>query len=155
MADNTLSQAKVIALLISTFMAYLVFAAHTDLGSFGLSSARYPEKWAMWRYPIVGLWLLLAYLLFVARNKKAYIKSYIHSLLFSGIVSLLLASLWFGSSERIAILGTAAIYTMIAALLSMSVKNHVWAGTLAGVLVGVQVIVDILVLGIAGSFRIH
>ncbi len=150
-----LSQENVIGLLVATFIGYSIFAINTDLSSFGLTSARYPDRWALWRYVIVGLWLILAYFVFLARKKQAYLKSFIHGLIYSGIVSLLLASLWLGSSSRPAILGSAVFYTTIAGLLGLSLKNHVWAGILAGIFIFVQVVLDIVVLGIAGSFRIH
>ena len=154
--NDTISQRQVAGLFLITIIGYIIFAANTDPGSFSFRLSRNDsETWALWRYPIVGAWLLLAFLLFIARKKIAYRKSFFHGLLFSGIVSLILAGKWIEVSDKMAVLGTAVTYTMIASLLCMTVKHHVWAGILAGMLVIAQVVVDIIVLGIAGDFRIH
>ena len=154
--DDTLSQKQVAGVFLITMMGYIVFAMNTDPGSFSFRLTKQDSvRWASWRYPIVGAWLLLAFLVFIAREKIAYRKSFFHGLLFSGIVSLILAGKWVEVSDKMAVLGTAITYTMIAGLLCMTIKHHVWAGILAGMLVIAQVVVDIIVLGIAGDFRIH
>lgn len=154
--NDTLSQKQVAGFFLITMMGYIVFAMNTDPGSFSFRLTKQDSvTWALWRYPIVGSWLLLAFLLFIARKKIAYRKSFFHGLLFSGIVSLILAGKWVEVSDKLAVLGSAITYTMIAGLLCMTHKHHVWAGILAGMLVIAQVVVDIIVLGIAGDFRIH
>jgi len=154
--NDTLSQKQVAGIFLISIIGYIVFAALTDPGSFSFKLAKDDaENWALWRYPIVGAWVLLAFILFIARKKIACRKSFFHGLLFSGIVSLILAGKWIEVSDKMSVLGTAITYTMIASLLCMTVKHHVWAGILAGVFVIAQVIVDIVVLGIAGDFRIH
>ena len=155
MAD-TLDKKHVAGIFLITIIGYIVFAANTDPGSFSFRLSKDDsENWALWRYPIVGAWLLIAYLLYIARKKIAYRKSFFHGLLFSGIVSLILAGKWVEVSDTVAVLGTAITYTIIASLMCITLKHHVWAGILAGVLVIAQILVDIVVLGIAGDFRIH
>jgi len=102
-------------------------------------------------------WSLVVACLFgvYCARKDSFPKEFFHGLLFSGIVSLILAGKWVEVSDKMAVLGTAITYTMIAGLLCMTLKHHVWAGILAGMLVIAQVVVDIIVLGIAGDFRIH
>jgi hypothetical protein len=154
--ENTLTQKQVAGLFLITIIGYIIFATNTDPGSFSFRLSRNDsETWALWRYPIVGAWLLLAFLLFIARKKVAYRKSFFHGLLFSGIVALILAGKWIEVSDKMAVLGTAITYTIIAGLLCMTLKHHVWAGILAGVLVIAQILVDIVLLGIAGDIRIH
>lgn len=154
--DGTLSQRQVAGIFLIAIVGYIVFAANTDPGSFSFRLSKDDsETWALWRYPIVGVWLLLAFLLYIARKKIVYRKSFIHGLVYSGIVSLILATKWIEVSETMAVLGTAITYTMIAGLLCMTVKHHVRAGILSGMLVIAQLVVDIIVLGIAGDFRIH
>ena len=154
--NDTLSQKLVAGIFFIVIIGYIIFVESTDPGSFSFRlSKQDSETWALWRYPIVGAWLLLAFLVFIARKKIAYRKSFYHGLLFSGIVSLILAGKWIELSDTIAVLGTAITYTMIAGLLCMTLKHHVWAGILAGLLVIAQILVDIVVLGIAGDFRIH
>lgn len=151
---ETLSKRTVVGTLIITFIGYVLFATFTDQSSFGLQS-HHEETWAIWRYLVVGAWLLLAYLLFIGRNEIAYRKSFRYALIFSGIASLLLAIKWIDVSSGIAILGTAITCTMISGLLCMTLKRFDIAGVLSIVLVIVQLIVDVVVLGIAGDFRIH
>ena len=154
--NETLSQKQVAAIFFITIFGYIIFATNTDPGSFSFRLTKQDAGiWALWRYPVVGAWLLLAFLVFIAREKIALRKSFFHGLLFSGIVSFILAGKWIEFSDKVAVLGTAITYTMIAGLLCMTVKHHVWAGILAGALVIAQVLVDIVVLGIAGDFRIH
>lgn len=154
--NDTLSQKQVAGIFFITMMGYIVFAMNTDPGSFSFRLTKQDaETWALWRYPIVGAWLLLAFLVFIAREKIACRKSFFHGLLFTGIVSLILAGKWVEVSDKMAVLGTAITYTLIAGLLCMTLKHHVWAGILAGVLVIAQILVDIIVLGIAGDIRIH
>ena len=154
--NDTLSQKQVAGIFLITMMGYIVFAMNTDPGSFSFRLTKQDSvTWDSWRYPIVGAWLLLAFLVFIAREKIAYRKSFFHGLLFSGIVSLILAGKWVEVSDKMAVLGTAITYTLIAGLLCMTLKHHVWAGILAGVLVIAQILVDIIVLGIAGDIRIH
>ena len=153
---DTLDKKHVTEIFLITIIGYIVFAANTDPGSFSFKLAKDDfVNWVLWRYPIVGAWVLLAYLLYIARNKIAYRKSFIHGLIYSGIVSLILAAKWIEVSDTMAVLGTAVTYTMIAGLLCMTLKHHVWAGILAGVLVLAQILIDIVILGIAGDFRIH
>ena len=154
--DDTLNQKQVAGIFLITIIGYIIFAANTDPGSFSFRLTKDDsETWALWRYPVVGVWLLLAYLLFIARKEIVFRKSFIHGLIYSGIVSLILAAKWIEVSEKMAVLGAAITYTIIAGLLCMTIKHHVWAGILAGMLVIAQLVVDIIVLGIAGNFRIH
>jgi len=103
--NDTLSQKQVAGIFFISIIGYIIFATNTDPGSFSFRlSKQDAEAWALWRYPIVGAWLLLAFLLFIARKKLAYRKSFYHGLLFSGIVSLILAGKWVELSDKMAVL---------------------------------------------------
>lgn len=154
--NNILSQTKVAGLFLITIIGYIIFSANTEPGSFSFRLTKYnSETWALWRYLVVGSWLLLAYLLFIAQSKTAFRKSFTDAIISSGFVSFVLVIIWLKYISKIAILGSAITYTMIAGLLCLTLKNHLQARIIAPILVIAQIIVDIFVLGIAGDFRIH
>lgn len=155
MTERPLAWRSVNLLFIATLAGFLLFAWLTEMGDIGLGSARYPERWDLWRYLIVPAWLAIAYGLCYAVDRKAWRESLVSSLLSAGLLSFVLAGSWIGMSSGYAILGSAAAYTLIASLLSMLIKRSVVAAIIAAILVIVQILVDIVILGFAGEFRIH
>ena len=154
--NSKLSSKSVSLLFLVTLAGFMLFAALTGMEAFGLTSARHPDRWALWRYLIVLAWLSLAYMLYVSRGKNAWKQSLLSSLVTAGVISLILANIWIGvSSGYYAILGSAVAYTLIAALCSMIIERHLIAAIVSGTLIFVQIATDIVILGFAGQFRIH
>ncbi len=150
-----LHQSTVIALFLSGFIAYLVFASLTGLEEFGLS-ARDEERWALWRYIIVSAWLLVAAVIYLARGQQAYQVSLLVSLATGFTLSLFLLLLFVNAGEgHFALIGTACTYAFIAGMLCMTFKNPVIAFVCAIVFFALQIVTDAAVLAIAGNMRIH
>lgn len=53
------------------------------------------------------------------------------------------------------VLGSVVFYSLISGLLCMTLQNKTVAGLSGALLLIIQLIVDIIVLGLAGEFRIH
>ncbi|MEH6472019.1 MAG: hypothetical protein V7752_12290 [Halopseudomonas sp.] len=153
--DNRLNPTVVGKILLATLVWHSLFVAGTDLASLGLGSAGKPQQWTLWRYLIAPGWLMLAGLIFIARHKLAHRQSFIASISVTAAVALILASIWSGMSGSWAIFGSAITYSLQAGLLCLTIRNHLWACFLAVILLLVQIVVDIIGLGIAGQFRIH
>ena len=152
-----LSQANVITLYVITFCGFLIFALNTDLDNLGLSAARHPERWAIWRHATVDGWLFISFSIYLLRKKQAYCHSYLYAVIFSAVIALLLSSIWIGGSDLhgIAVIGCALFYSLISGLLCMTLQNKAAAGLTGALLLIIQLAVDIVVLGLAGEFRIH
>ena len=152
-----LSQANVITLYVITFCGFLIFALNTDIDNLGLSAARYPERWAIWRHATVDGWLLISFIIYLLRNKQAFCHSYLYAVIFSAIIASLLSYIWIvgNNSYGLGVIGSGVVYSLISGLLCMTFKNKTVAGLLGALLLITQLAVDIVVLGLAGDFRIH
>jgi len=150
-----LAKSAVFAALFSGYIAYLVFATSTGLEEFGLS-ARDEERWALWRYIIVSAWLLVAAVIYVARDQHAYQVSLMVSLAMGFTLSLFLLLMFVNAGEgRFALIGTAVTYAFVSGMLCMTFKNPVIAFVCAILFFVAQVMTDAVVLAIAGNMRIH
>lgn len=152
-----LSQANVIILYAITFGGFLIFTLNTDLESLGLNAASNPERWSLWRHVTVDSWLLISFTIYLLRKKQALCLSYLYAVIFSSVIALLLSNIWIGGSNDygLGVLGSAVFYSLISGLLCMTLRNKTVAGLLGALLLVIQLVVDIIVLGLAGGFRIH
>jgi len=150
-----LSRSKVLVICLVTLGGYFIFASNTDLSSLGLSSARNPERWSLWRYIVVGSWIVIAIFIYLLRKKQAYKNSFLYATIFSAVIAFVLSSIWIGGSSSYGIVGSAITYSLISGLLCMTISNQLAAGIFGAVLMAIQLAVDIVVLGLAGVFRIH
>lgn len=151
---NHLKPKKVVVILLGFFIGYALFASITTPSSFDMRS-RSPERWALWRYITTALWLVLIYVIYSLRNQQFYGRSFKYAVFSSGVVAFSTAIIWVSMTANISIMGSAAVYVLIAGLLCMSISNAVLAGSLAVILFIIQVAGDIVVLGLAGQFRLH
>jgi hypothetical protein len=151
-----LSPGFVYRLLFFTFASFFIFAYLTDLHHLGLASARQRDTWQLWRHIVVDSWLLIATMIFFMQKQQASKQSLQIALLISCFPAISFVVFFIGGElGQYAIIGTATTYVLISGLLCMTLKNHYIAGFLGAILMFVQFVVDVIVLGIAGQFRIH
>ena len=152
-----LSQANVIILYIITFCGFLIFSLNTDIDSLGLTAASHPERWAIWRHATVDGWLFISFIIYLLRKKQAFCHSYLYAVIFSAVIALPLIYIWIAgnNSHGLGVIGSGVFYSLISGFLCMTFKNKTAAGLLGALLLIIQIAVDIVVLGLAGEFRIY
>ena len=142
-------------LFAATLLGFVLFATLTRMEHLGLGGAGEPELWQGMRYAMVSGWIALAGVIYLARGRCAYRQSLISALSVCGLVAVVLASIWGGIVSSLGIFGSALFYTLISSLFALPWRHHIWATLWALVVLLLQIVADILVLGMLGDFRIH
>ncbi|MCF6261431.1 MAG: hypothetical protein L3J98_14925 [Gammaproteobacteria bacterium] len=152
--NNNVNRNPFIAISSVTFLVFTVFALSTSSNSFGLMS-RDEMGWRIGRFISVGLWLLLAYVLHKRRHKYFSRDSFIYATVAAGGLSFVFSAIWGGLGGTVIFYGSAVFYTLISGLLCSSLGDYRKAAILSFGFILIQVIADMIFLGIVGDFKIH
>lgn len=153
MNDNT-QKNPFIPILLMTLLVFTGFALSTTAHDFGLV-ARNEMGWEISRFISTGMWLILAYIFYVRRNREFFKTSFFRALVTAGVCSLIFSIIFGGLGGTVLSYGSAVFYTLISGLLCSSLDDKKITTMSAFGFTIAQIIADMIFLSIAGDFKIH
>jgi hypothetical protein len=113
------------------------------------------ERWQLWRFIVFFAWLTIAVIIYLARNRQAYLPSLLLSLVIGGILLLLVLSMVVSGQMSVAWLGTALFHAYLTSMLCMHFKNVIVAFVCSVVFIAAQIVTDAIVFTVAGNLYLH
>lgn len=145
----------VVVMSLVGIFAYVVFAMSTGFKDFTILG-RNEEGWMIWRYINFGSWLSFAIVIYLIRDQKVYVHTLWTCLAVGVLIVMVLVSGYLVSHEALYLYltGSALAYVYLAGMLSLTIKNMITATVSIFLFVGAQMLVDGIVLAIAGQLKI-
>jgi uncharacterized membrane protein YhaH (DUF805 family) len=149
-----LSQTIVWVLFVAGLLVYFIYAALTGFDEFKIRGGN-EERWMLWRFVVMFVWVTIAVFIYLARGRQAYLPSLLSSLIIGGVLLLFVLSLVVSGQMTMVWFGTALTHAFITGMLCMHFRNPVVAFVCSIVFIAAQIVADAFVFTVAGNLYLH